>query len=168
MTLLMHNVGGVFTLAADQPAIPQVVNSVSWVAVLQLLVLPILFPVVVGLVSTSKWSTLAKRLSLGGLTLLSSVFAQLVQSATDKTPIDIGALILQFLLTWGLAELAYWKLIKVPATTTPTTTLNLDGSTTYTPPTSVASIVQAVGDTPPANAIIGDADPAADIAAHGA
>lgn len=117
---------------ADQPAFPHLVSGVSWVLIVQYIVLPVILPLLVGLVSNSKWSTLAKRLSLGVLTLIGSVATGIIGAAQTNTSYDVGMAVFSWLLTWGVAELAYWKLLSVPASG--------DGST------SVASVFQAVGD----------------------
>lgn len=116
---------------ADQPAFPALVSSVSWVMIVQFVVLPILLPLFVGVISNSKWSTLAKRLSLGGTTLLTSLATGYIGAATSGTKYDIGMAIFSWVLSWGVAELAYWKLLKLPATPS--------GDT------SLASLAQSVG-----------------------
>lgn len=111
-------VNGVFTdsgkTLTTQPAFPQIVNTITWVVVLQLIVIPILIPVLTGLLAKASWPTLTKRLLTGVLTLITSVGTALVGSATTGTALDIGSLIFQWALTWGVAELIYYKLYKAP------------------------------------------------------
>jgi hypothetical protein len=119
-------------ILATAPAFPALVSTVSWVMVLQFVVLPIALPVLVGLVSRSTWSTLVKRLSLGGLTLIGTLVTGIIGAATSGTAYDVGQAIFSWFLSWGVAELAYWKLLSIP--------VNSDGTK------SIASVVQAVGD----------------------
>lgn len=93
---------------------PVIISSVSWVDVVSTLVLPLLLPTIIGLVSNSKWPTFWKRMALGGLTLITTVLTNLVESAVTGAPYDIGWGLIQFLATWGLAELAYYNLLKAP------------------------------------------------------
>jgi hypothetical protein len=93
-----------------------ITSSISWVDIVSTLVLPLILPTLVGLATNSKWPTLAKRLSLGGLTLIATVLQNLVEAAVSNTPYDIGMGLVQFLATWGLAELAYYGLLKAPIT----------------------------------------------------
>jgi len=112
--------GGVFVDAGNtlttQPAFPQIVNTITWVAVLQIIVLPILIPVATGLLAKAHWSTLVKRLITGGLALVTSVGSAIVGAVSTNTPLDIGSIIFQWALTWGVAELVYYKLYTIPVT----------------------------------------------------
>ncbi len=89
-------------------------SSVNWADVIQMLILPIVLPAVVGLVSKSTWPTLAKRLTLGGLTLATTILTAVGEYLVTATPIDIGSIFLQWLLTWGLGELTYYGIFKAP------------------------------------------------------
>lgn len=104
---------------STQPAFPQIVNTITWVAVLQLIIIPFVIPVLTGLLAKASWPTLTKRLLTGVLTLITSVGTALVGAATTGSALDVGSLIFQWALTWGVAELIYYKLYKAPISSTP-------------------------------------------------
>lgn len=110
-----------------------ITSSFGWIDLVSLIVLPLVLPALVGLVSNSSWSTLWKRLTLGGLSLVTSVLTGVVQAITTGTKYDIGWAVAQFVATWGLAELTYYGILKAPITT---------GATKQK---SIASVIQSKG-----------------------
>lgn len=131
-----HWVMGDDNTVSTQPAFPQIVNTISWVAILQLIVIPFVIPVLTGLLAKAAWPTLAKRLLTGVLTLITSVGTALVGAATTGTALDVGSLIFQWALTWGVAELIYYKLYKAPVSSS----TDIAGSAT-----TIASILASKG-----------------------
>ena len=93
-------------------------NTLTWIDVVQILVIPVLLPALVGL--ATRWQpignlpTLAKRSILIGLALLSQILTDLGQAVTNGTAYDLyGALFLGAVAAIG-AELAYQGLYKAP------------------------------------------------------
>jgi hypothetical protein len=146
--------------------IPTIMSSITWVDIVSILVLPFLLPSIVGWVSTQAWPTLAKRLSLGVLSLLGVLLTGLVDAVANGQPFDIGITLLQFAVTWYAGEKAYEKILKAPITAAPTLEIvgtPVDASKmtkaqlvelveqpasielTAQQPTSIASIIQSHG-----------------------
>lgn len=126
--------------------------TADWAALIQLFIIPIGFPTIVGLVSNSNWSQLAKRLTLGGLILVGNVVTAVGGSLATGATINVFDLVMQWLLSWGVAELMYWKLYKATITKpvvieTPIETPKVDVDA-YTKPQLLSLVEQFTGTLP--------------------
>lgn len=152
-----------------QPALPAIVSSITWVDIVRLIVLPILLPGAVGLITKATWPTLVKRLSLGVLTLVTSVLVGILASQGSGTSFDLGNAIVSWLLTWGLAELAYWGIYKAPvATPVPNPDTSVTGNPVDLSTESLSKLTKAdlitLAQTPPGIVTLSNPAPATTLA----
>lgn len=126
--------------------------TADWAAVLQMFVIPVAFPSIVGLVSNSNWPTLVKRLTLGVLILLGNILAAVAGALNTGATINLFELAFQWLMSWGIAELIYWGIYKAPITKpsvveTPIETQSTDVKA-YTKTELVGLVSQVTGEVP--------------------
>lgn len=102
-------------------------SALTWIDVVQILVIPVLLPALVGL--ATRWEpvgnlpTLGKRLILAGLALASQLLTDLIQSAANGTAYDLyGALFLGAVAILA-AQLTYLGYYKAQVTTASDATL---------------------------------------------
>ena len=99
-----------------EPTVPIFDFNTPWVALIQI-ALFVLLPQLVGLVTDKLTDPKVKTLLLGGLTLVSSALTFVLDYAVSDTwatfdPIALVNLVVNFVITWGLANAFYGRVLK--------------------------------------------------------
>lgn len=93
-------------------------TAVNWVLVVQVLVIPVVLPGLVGIVT--RWQvvgdlpTLGKRAILAGLALVSQILTEMLQSAQLDRPYDLWLALFLGGVAYLIAEGTYQKFYKAP------------------------------------------------------
>lgn len=129
--------------------------DLTWIDFIQILVIPVLLPALVGLATRwepiGNWPTLGKRAALAALALLSQVLTELVKSATTGAEYNLWNALFLGVVAFFIAELGYRGLYKAPIKREeplpePVITDLIDGVATLevqvSSPTTLASVIK--------------------------